>query len=705
MFIPATPRRVKLERLAYALAAPALVGIPHWAPGGPADTVIVGAGLAGALGTLLAGKSDAPGRTVMRWSPLSTSLALRIAMETTPEHIASHPGWLLDGALGALWAAAGCLITPLSGSARHQHFPARAIPAPPVPTPRSVLRALEPAVPAAPASSGDPFLDGVRHLWRRAGNPAETVVVKATRHQGTRHDLTMLLMASQQGRPIKGLTHADIAAALGTSEDVVTIKPVGRQEDGRQQGPGWLEVTVTPQAHTRRRAKPTTHEWWADRIGCDRGPIPGSTFVSKTRNEDRGVVYWRARLEDAADEPDVNLRALCKALGIPHADGRVFVTVDGPHVLIAVWDISPLAVVYPATRELLTPGPDGRWILGYLTNGQPARGRVFTDRGAAHGLYVAPSGGGKTQLMALGVCADANYGATVWLATEAPDEKTAALGRHIDRQGTGPLYMVRALRAALALMDIRANMPWADGQCHDWHPQAVGCPYTPLSLYLDEFLSAARDGQYGPEIMDLAEQVSVKGRKYGIGIKVAGQSVYVQDGFTQLLNENLRALSVPVVLNVAPKKIADMFKALGISPENIPEPLPRSFTKADEGRIERIMAGEPEPPVDSNTGGVGWIIESVKPEVMRALYMDFGAGIAHLFPEQIGRLTAHEIAEIDARDLWGDWNRPDEQPDDEDPDDDGTPSPRRRQGRGATGRHLGSAQEALALIKKLEKLS
>ncbi|MFB7900660.1 chromosome segregation protein ParM, partial [Streptomyces xiamenensis] len=104
-------------------------------------------------------------------------------------------------------------------------------------------------------------------------------------------------------------------------------------------------------------------------------------------------------------------------------------------------------------------------------------------------------------------------------------------------------------------------------------------------------------------------------------------------------------------------------KALGIAPDNIPEPLPRSFSKGDEGRIERIMAGEPEPPVDSNTGGVGWIIESVKPEVMRALYMDFGAGIADLFPEQIGRLTDHEIAELEARDLWGDWNRPDEDPD------------------------------------------
>ncbi|MFE7648427.1 hypothetical protein [Streptomyces phaeoluteigriseus] len=70
---------------------------------------------------------------------------------------------------------------------------------------------------------------------------------------------------------------------------------------------------------------------------------------------------------------------------------------------------------------------------GELGNGQPARNRVYTDRGAAHGLFVAPSGGGKTQLMALHVAADALFGAVVWLVAEAPDEKAAKLGEYTDR--------------------------------------------------------------------------------------------------------------------------------------------------------------------------------------------------------------------------------------------------------------------------------
>jgi hypothetical protein len=215
-------------------------------------------------------------------------------------------------------------------------------------------------------------------------------------------------------------------------------------------------------------------------------------------------------------------------------------------------------------------------------------------------------------------------------------------------------------------------MLWADGHRHDWKPGAPGCPYSPLSIFLDEFLSAARHGLYGTEIMDLAEQVSVKGRKYGIGEHVAGQSIYVQDGFTQLLNENLRDNSIPMILRVAAKKVPDMFKALGIAPDDIPEPLPRTFTAAEQGRIERIMAGEPEPPADSNTGGVGWIVEARKPEVLRTLFMDFDQDIAPLFPDEITTLTDHEIAELEARGLWFDWTLPPQPgefgpaPDDED---------------------------------------
>ncbi len=594
---------------------------------------------------------------------------------------------------------------PFSRHTRRRHRPALAAPAP---TPQ-LQPAPEPS-PAQPDDGADQFTRQVRWLWENRGMPGRTIVVKATPHDGMPNDLSLLLRASEAGRPISGLTQEAVAAAFGVDVTDVTIKEVVRQY-GREGGPAWKEVDVTPDANERRRKAPTAHEWWADRIGAVGGPVPGSQFVKEVRDHARRVTHYIAQVPDEAGEPRVNKHALAAALKTKYDEGRLFVTVDGSQVLVSLWDSSPLAQVFPATRELLTPDKDGRWVTGYLGNGQPARNRVYTDRGAAHGLFVAPSGGGKTQLMGLHVAADALFGAVVMLATEAPDEKTAALGKHTARYGVGALYMIRLLRVLVALMEIRGEMPWEDGEVHEWDPTRPGCPYRMLSAYLDEFLSAARNGDYGAEIMDLAELVSVKGRKYAVGLKVAGQSIYVQDGFTQLLCENLRENCIPVVLKVAPKKVGDMFKALGIPPEHIPDPLPRSFSPAEAGRIERVMRGEPEPPADSNTGGAGWIVEGTQPDVLRTLFMDFKAGIDGYFPDTVATLTDYEIRELEARDLWFDWTEPPrpgefgDEPDDEDGGDDGAPKKgggKRGGGKSAARRDaVTSPRQALEAIKNL----
>ncbi|MEV4872863.1 chromosome segregation protein ParM [Streptomyces syringium] len=700
------PRSVALERTLYTLVAPVLAAAPNLSPDSPVNTVVQLAGAAGIGGWVLACKSDAPGagRKVLRWSPLVFAAAVGVAAKSTT----GWGPWCLDGLLAAVWAAAGLLVMPFSRHTRRHHRPALAAPAPALqlqPDPEPSL--------AQPDDGADHFTRQVRQLWESRGMPGRTIVVKATAHPGMRHDLSLLLRASEAGRPITGLKEEDIAAAFEVDAADVHIEEVARQH-GRGGGPGWKEVHVTPELSERRRKAPTAQEWWADRIGATGGPVPGSEFVREVRDKQRKVTHYIAQVPDEVGEPRVNLHTLAAALKTKYDEGRLFVTVDGSQVLVSLWDSSPLAQVFPATRELLTPDKDGRWVTGYLGNGQPARNRVYTDRGAAHGLFVAPSGGGKTQLMALHVAADALFGAVVMLATEAPDEKTAALGKHTARYGVGALYMIRLLRVLDALMEIRGEMPWEDGLIHDWDPGRPGCPYRMLSAYLDEFLSAARNGDYGAEIMDLAERVSVKGRKYGIGIKVAGQSIYVQDGFTQLLCENLRENCIPVVLKVAPKKVADMFKALGIPPEYIPDPLPRSFSSAEEGRIERVMRGEPEPPADSNTGGAGWIIENKQPDVLRTLFMDFKAGIDGYFPDTIATLTDHEIRGLEARELWFDWTEPPrpgefgpEPSDDEDGGDDDAKKGgiKRRSGGGgkAAARRdaVTSPRQALEAIKKL----
>ena len=120
------------------------------------------------------------------------------------------------------------------------------------------------------------------------------------------------------------------------------------------------------------------------------------------------------------------------------------------------------------------------------------------------------------------------------------------------------------------------------------------------------------------------------------------------------------------------------------------------------------MNGEPEPPVNSNTGGVGWIIEGKKPEVLRTLYMDFSAGIDHLFPDQVATLTDHEIAELEARGLWFDWTLPpqpgefgDERRRGGRPAQQREHRPRPRRSRETSAQPVATAHQALDAIKKL----
>ncbi len=54
----------------------------------------------------------------------------------------------------------------------------------------------------------------------------------------------------------------------------------------------------------------------------------------------------------------------------------------------------------------------------------------------------------------------------------------------------------------------------------------------------------------------------------------------------------------------------------------------------------------------------GWILEAKQPDVLRTLFMDFGAGIAGYFPDTVAFLTDHEIRELEKQGLWFDWTEP-----------------------------------------------
>ncbi|MFD5936770.1 chromosome segregation protein ParM [Streptomyces sp. NPDC060333] len=649
-----TPRSVVLERLAYTLAAPVLAVAPNIYPDSPVHQVVQWAGAAGIGGWILAAKSDAhgAGRKILRWSPLVLAAAIDVTAKTTTSW---GPYWM-DGLLAAGWAAAGYLVMPFSRHARSRHRPALAAPAP------------HPAPELAPEEAPQLVDDGAdwltrnaRTMWEQAGSPARTHIVKATRHPGMQHDMTLLLRALEPGRPITGLSETAVAAPFGVPAHDVVLVDVAVQP-GRQGGPGWLEARITPDANQRRRTKPTPEERWTDRVGGPKGGAPGSELVHRTRDEVRGVTFYRAKMSDATTTPRIDLAKVCRGLKLPEDDSCVFVLIDGTEFLISAFDKPPLSAIFPATRELLTPDAKGMYVCGYTITGQPVKNMVFQhDKNAAvHGLILGVSRSGKTQFFAINMAAQSLDGQVVWLSTVRKDEKTTVLGRYIDRQGSNALWMARSLRAAKALCEIRAEMPWPhDGQPHDYKPGDPRCPYRQLNVYADEFMTAAQDATFGEFIQADGDDLTVTGLKYGIGFNPAGQSPFAHNGFSTEMKDNLRQNSRPTIFNMgSPGATRKAAEGTMENAYDVPT-IPARYAQQEGSTIERAMKGEADPENGVSTGGVALLVmDNGRAVLMRSLYADFDTDLADLFPHNVYRLTDHEISELTKRGLWFDWNEP-----------------------------------------------
>jgi hypothetical protein len=711
----ALPRSVALERLAYTLAAPALALAPNLTPDGPANIAVLLAGAAGTANALHAATSRLPGsgQRIIRSFPLALAAGVNLAAVWTP----GYGPVQTDVLLAAGWALLCGALAPLSRTGRRGHRPAPVTELPAVPAvpalaalPGSAAPVREPLHPEDGATL---YTRSARELWERAGLPGGTLLVKAIPDRDTARDLTILLRAKDPGRPIRSLSPADVAAAFAVREEEVTLAPVEQQADGRQGGPGWLQAHITPDATARRTKTPTLEERWADKVAGPKGGAPGSELVGRVRDEERGVTFYRGRMADETEVPRIDLPKVCRGLGIPADDSCQFVIVDGSEFLISVFDTPPLSQMFPATRELLTPDDRGMYVCGYTTTGQPVKNMIYQhDKNApCHGLILGVSRSGKTQYFALAMAAQSLGGGVSWLSTVRKDEKTSVLGQYIDRQGSNALWMARSLRAAKALCEIRAEMPWAyDGRPHDFKPGDPRCPYRQLTVFADEFMTASKDEEYGEFIQMDADDLTVTGLKYGIGFVPAGQSPFAHDGFSSGMKANLRQNSRAVVFNMGnPSSTRKAVEGAMENPHDVPT-IPTRYSQQEGSVIERAMRGEADPENGVSTGGVAIIVlDNGRAVLMRSLYADFDTDLAAIFPDEVVRLTDYEISELEKRGLWFDWSEPERPGEfhpvpDDDGDGDGD-APRRRGGGGKPGRgrreEVTSARQALEAIKTL----
>ncbi|MFI7396411.1 DNA translocase FtsK [Streptomyces tendae] len=524
--------------------------------------------------------------------------------------------------------------------------------------------------PADAAAAYPPGFRGlVMRLWDDAEVAPETRLEAIEQTVSPQHpDFTADIVAPA-GKPVPRIELVDAAAAFGVPVACVSVDGIPGT------GPGRLRLTVAP---TSRRGGGSIEEMWADKVARPGGAIPGSEIVRVESFPATGDLPARGMVlaqVDAGEVARISHAQLCSAFGVEPEELRLVAESRGREALVTLYESAPLKASRRATRELLTLDAYGRYTIGTAHDGSDAKVHMQSAAGTLHGFLVGVTGSGKTVALALMCAAWALAGLATWVTSARPDAQMSAVGRHIDRQNAGPVFTWWMLKAAIALMDIRGEINAAAG--HDFSAHS---PYPGLVLVLDEFNSLVGDETLGDDIAHMTDVLAREGRKFGIGIVFAGQSLNLSKlGGEASLRDQVQG-GIGIVLRIAASSggIAARQATGGLAGDVDLADIPDRFN-ARTSLMDRMHGVIDDVPGET-TQGVGHTVTGSAATMMRTLYVHLPKdgspdGLGDIFPADgsINCLTDREIDALTELGLWHDWTMPPPTgKDDDGQDDDGT---------------------------------
>ncbi|MGY4928533.1 DNA translocase FtsK [Streptomyces sp. 900105755] len=451
-------------------------------------------------------------------------------------------------------------------------------------------------------------------------------------------------IVAPQGTPVGRIEEESIAAAYGVPTLAVSMKETGH-------GPGRIRLTVAPTPEASR----SIESLWEALVARPGGAIPASRIVRIEQRPAQNGIPARGMIL-AEVEPGqvarVNHDQLCTAFGLQPEEMRLVTETHGNQVLVTLYESAPLTSGRKATRELLTLDSYGRYTMGTTPDGRDAKVHMRSASGTLHGFLVGVTGSGKTVALALMCAAWALAGLATWVTSARPDAQMSAVGRHVDRQGAGAVFTWWLLKTAIALMDIRGAINAEVG--HDFSAHS---PYPGLTLVLDEFNSLVGDELLGDDIATMTDILAREGRKFGIGVIFAGQSLNLDKlGGAASLRDQVQG-GIGVVLRIT-GGIAARQATGGLAGDVDLAPIPDRLG-AHTSLLDRMLGTDTDVPGES-TQGMGHTVTGTA-TMMRTLWVhlpDDGSpdGLGDLFPESgVNQLTDREIEALTELGLWHDW--------------------------------------------------
>ncbi|MEW2297101.1 hypothetical protein ABZ719_31110 [Streptomyces sp. NPDC006743] len=584
-------RRVLAERTSYALAAAGMAVGPQLDDSAWSYLASGGIGL-GTLAWLYTKTKDPDqGLSVLtraqRAIPFLTAAGTYVANLITP----GFNWW--EAVAPAAWASLMGWMAPLTRSAG------------------LVLELTEHQAQTGPARELT-YTEFLAAKWAQATGDG-TRLVSITPFSADRPDFEAVVVA-QAGKAVPTFTEVQLAAAFDFPVGTVKIRPI------QGSGPGRMRLVARPTSEDVEAVAEGIRGLWESAVAAPGKAAPGVELLDY-RAEPHRIVLLVA--SPPGKEIHLPHTAICSAFGIDDPS-RLVIETDGIRQgVVSIYKTNPLMKVRKATADDLTMDSKGRVTIGVCHDGKPARMRLWDpSQGALRGITAGVTGAGKSVLQNLILAAEKRSSVVSWVGDVQGGMSLPEAEGRVDWFAKGPVETLLMLTAAHAVMKYRERISNEMGR-GDF---ALNKPWPLINITLDEInrLLSHPDEAMRKATAYLIADIQKTGRKVGIGIRLAVQSLHLKDlGDDDAIRQQgkVGALFLMRTASSSTKEMGlDGIAPAGFQMENIPARI------YENGQIEALFSGKDDEDGES-TAGMAYMFLDGRAKFMRTFFAEKKDGV------------------------------------------------------------------------------
>ncbi|NEC15293.1 winged helix-turn-helix transcriptional regulator [Streptomyces sp. SID8014] len=448
--------------------------------------------------------------------------------------------------------------------------------------------------------------------WQQATGDG-TRLVSVTPYRADRPDFEAVVVA-QAGKAVPTFTEVQLAAAFDFPVGTVKIRPV------QGSGPGRMRLVARPTSEDVEAVAEGIRGLWETAVAAPGKAAPGVDLIDY-RAEPHRIVLLVA--SPPGKEIHLPHTAICSAFGIDDPS-RLVIETDGIRQgVVSIYKTNPLMKVRKATVEDLTMDSKGRVTIGVCHDGKPARMRLWDPgQGALRGITAGVTGAGKSVLQNLILAAEKRSGVVSWVGDVQGGMSLPEAEGRVDWFAKGPVETLLMLTAAHAVMKYRERISNEMGR-GDF---ALGRPWPLINITLDEInrLLSHPDEAMRKATAYLIADIQKTGRKVGIGIRLAVQSLHLKDlGDDDAIRQQgkVGALFLMRTASSSTKEMGlDGIAPAGFQMENIPARI------YENGQIEALFSGQDDEDGES-TAGMAYMFLDGRAKFMRTFFAEKVDGV------------------------------------------------------------------------------